>query len=216
MQTTGTPSYFLGLDLGQMQDYTALAVVERVQPARRLPRGPLPATVYHLRHVERPDLGTPYTEIAGRVAGVQRTPPLTDANTTVVGDFTGVGVAVFEMLEASGVVNLHGVSIHGGEAVSQQGRIHRVPKRELVSTLQVLLQQRRLRFATGMPLADVLRRELRSFKAKINLATGHDTYEAWREGDHDDVVLALAMACWFAERGFGAGRQRNYAFEDEH
>ena len=26
------------------------------------------------------------------------------------------------------------------------------------------------------------------------------TYEAWREGDHDDTVLATALACWFAER----------------
>jgi len=35
---------------------------------------------------------------------------------------------------------------------------------------------------------------------KINLATGHDSYEAWREGDHDDLVLAVAMACWTGER----------------
>lgn len=215
MQLLTAPTYFLGLDLGQMQDYTALAVVERVQPARRALRGPLPPTLYHLRHVERPELGTPYTTIARRVARVQRTAPLTDSNTTVVGDFTGVGIPVFEMLEAAAVVNLYGVSIHGGQAVTREGRIHRVPKRELVSTLQVLLQQRRLRFAEGMPLADVLRHELQSFKAKINLATGHDTYEAWREGDHDDIVLALAMACWFAEQGLSAGgRQRNYAFGD--
>jgi hypothetical protein len=26
------------------------------------------------------------------------------------------------------------------------------------------------------------------------------SYEAWREGDHDDLVLAVAMACWCGER----------------
>jgi hypothetical protein len=30
--------------------------------------------------------------------------------------------------------------------------------------------------------------------------TRHETHEAWREGDHDDLVLAVAMACWCGER----------------
>jgi hypothetical protein len=37
-------------------------------------------------------------------------------------------------------------------------------------------------------------------EVKINIATGHDSYEAWREGDHDDLVLAVALACWTGER----------------
>ena len=39
-----------------------------------------------------------------------------------------------------------------------------------------------------------------NLKVKINIATGHHSYEAWREGDHDDLVLAVAMACWCGER----------------
>ncbi len=35
---------------------------------------------------------------------------------------------------------------------------------------------------------------------KIHVATAHDSYEAWREGDHDDLVLSVAMACWAGER----------------
>ncbi len=38
---------------------------------------------------------------------------------------------------------------------------------------------------------------------KINISTAHDSYEAWREGDHDDLVLAVAMACWAGERFLG-------------
>ena len=34
---------------------------------------------------------------------------------------------------------------------------------------------------------------------KITLA-GNDTYEAWRESDHDDLVLAAALATWFGEK----------------
>jgi hypothetical protein len=30
-------------------------------------------------------------------------------------------------------------------------------------------------------------------------ANSHETLEAWRERDHDDLVLAVAIAVWLAE-----------------
>lgn len=44
--------------------------------------------------------------------------------------------------------------------------------------------------------------------------TAHDSYEAWREGDHDDLVIAVAMACWIIEYYGGAGDDE-YFLEDE-
>ena len=38
---------------------------------------------------------------------------------------------------------------------------------------------------------------------KITTA-GNDTYEAWRESDHDDLVLAAAFACWYGEKELGS------------
>ena len=75
-----------------------------------------------------------------------------------------------------------------------------MPKRDLASAPLVLMQNKQLKIAEAMPLAETLRKELLNFKVKINIATGHDSYEAWREGDHDDLVLAVAMACWCGER----------------
>jgi hypothetical protein len=43
-------------------------------------------------------------------------------------------------------------------------------------------------------------RELLNFRVKISLS-GHDTYEAWREQEHDDLVLAVGLAAWLAENG---------------
>jgi hypothetical protein len=40
----------------------------------------------------------------------------------------------------------------------------------------------------------------RNFKLKINISTVHDSYEAWREGDYDDLVLSVALVCWVGER----------------
>jgi hypothetical protein len=54
--------------------------------------------------------------------------------------------------------------------------------------------------AEGLELWPALKGELLTFKRKINLATAHDSYEHWRESDHDDLVLATALACWEAAR----------------
>ena len=45
-------------------------------------------------------------------------------------------------------------------------------------------------------MKDVLVKELLNFRVKINISTAHDSYEAWREGDHDDLVLSVALSCW--------------------
>jgi hypothetical protein len=41
---------------------------------------------------------------------------------------------------------------------------------------------RAARMASEGRIASVLKRELLNFKVKINIATGHDSYEAWRGG----------------------------------
>ncbi len=92
------------------------------------------------------------------------------------------------------------ITITGGDSVVNECQARKVPKRDLVSTVAVLLQTGRLRIARDLKDAPVLEHELRSFRAKISLS-GNDTYEAWRERDHDDLVLAVALAAWLKEKG---------------
>jgi hypothetical protein len=47
--------------------------------------------------------------------------------------------------------------------------------------------------AEGLPLTAVLAEELAAFRVKVTPA-GNETFEAWRERDHDDLVLAVALA----------------------
>ena len=42
-------------------------------------------------------------------------------------------------------------------------------------------------------------RKVEQFSRKTTVA-GHDTYAAWRDGQHDDLVLALALALWGGEQ----------------
>lgn len=200
-------SWTLGLDIGQSQDPTALTAVEH---AGALRRGD-PAE-YHLRHVARFELGTPYPQVVEEVAALMRSAELTKTKVrppgaekrvilpTLVVDATGVGRPIVEMLREEGLDPLS-IWITGGDSVTRDGREYRVPKRELASTVQALLQSGRLKFARDLPLRDVLTDELQKFRAKISIDTGETSFEHWRERDTDDVVLALACALWHAERG---------------
>jgi hypothetical protein len=53
-------------------------------------------------------------------------------------------------------------------------------------------------------MAEILVRELLNFRVKIS-DLGHDTYNAWRESEHDDLVLAVAIAAWVAELVIASG-----------
>jgi len=190
------PHYNIGLDLGQAQDYTAMAIVERFVRSRYQPQ-PIEDDVYHVVHLERFPLGTSYPDIVDRVDAIMKQPQLR-GHTTLVVDATGVGRPVVDMMDQRkpGWQWPVPVTITGGDEVQGASRGWRVPKRDLAGRLQVLLQSKRLKIAEELPLAEVLMRELLAFRVKINIATGHDSYEAWRERDHDDLVLAVALAVW--------------------
>jgi hypothetical protein len=188
--------YILGLDLGQAQDFSALAIVEKTwhQPA---PAG-RPEGQYAVRHLQRWPLGTSYPQIVADVAALAGRPPLDRPLLAL--DRTGVGAAVADLFRAARLpARLRPILITAGSSVveAEDGCAH-VPKKELVSTLQVVLQTRRLRIAP-LPERELLLQEFQNFRVKIT-AAANETFEAWRERDHDDLVLAVALACWLGEQ----------------
>jgi hypothetical protein len=65
------------------------------------------------------------------------------------------------------------MTITGGEM--KAGHRDRAPKRDLMSTMPVLLQTSRLKIAQALPEAAALVRELLMFQVKIT-AAAHDPY----------------------------------------
>ena len=110
-------SFFIGLDLGQKQDYTAIAIIETASQYTGLDWRSYEHKYFNyvnVRHLERIRLGTSY-------------------------------LAVVERL------------------------------RQIVNS-----------------------RELMNMRIKVSVA-GHDSYAAARASNHDDLVLAVALACWRAK-----------------
>jgi hypothetical protein len=189
--------YFVGLDLGQANDYTAAAVCEEIPASFAAGEGSKEKGL-HVRHLER-YRHKPYPEIVERVEHLLDSPALKHRTELVI-DITGVGTPVADLFKKRNR-RFRGVLITGGDTEHRgEDGNYRVPKRNLVSGLQVLLQSGRLKIAGGLELAEVLKAELLNFKVKINLATAHDSYEAWRENDHDDLVLGVALAGWGASK----------------
>ena len=187
-------TYFTGLDLGQASDFSAVAVVERTTSCHQTGEKSFSA-----RHLERFPLGTPYPAICDRVVELFAWPPLSWSTLAV--DQTGVGRAVVDMIRrARPKAAIRPITITAGHAVVPDGAGWHVPKKELVGVLQVLFQSRRLHVARMLPMASVLVKELETFRVKIT-GSANETFESWRERDHDDLVLAVAMAAWVGDRG---------------
>jgi hypothetical protein len=115
-------------------------------------------------------------------------------------DETGVGRPVVDLLDTSRIqADLRPITITGGhEAVRGERMAWKVPKKCLVSTLQVLLQGRRLTVAKSLPFAAALVEELQKFQVKVTEAA-HETFGALGSGYHDDLVLAIMIAAWAGE-----------------
>ena len=174
--------------MGQVSDYTAICVAERTAMSDEPP-------LYEIRHIDRAPLGTSYPAVVAHVGRLMGWPELLERTRLVV-DGTGVGRPVVDLLWQAGMRAVS-VTITGAQRVTGGLNSWRVPKRDLVTNLQVLLQSRRLRVAAELPMADALVEEMLDFRVRVSDA-GHDTWSAGR--DHDDLVLALAIACWYGER----------------
>jgi hypothetical protein len=192
------PMYIAGLDLGQVSDSTGLIVAEVTTTDGE--------HQYDVQHIERVPLGTRYPNIVDHACATMAVlhDRIPRPALYLAVDQTGVGRAVGDMLvqanplvDQLALITITGADLVNGDAVDGW----RVPKRDLVSVVQVLLQTGRLRIANQLPMATELTNELLGFRVKISLA-GHDSYgagEDWRSAPHDDLVLALALACWFGE-----------------
>jgi hypothetical protein len=200
--------FVIGCDLGQSQDYTALCVLERItvnSSEVRQQGFEAPAVVnttrkvYHLRHLQRLKLGTGYPEIVQFVGTLLKALPPAKMAPALVVDSTGVGRPVIDAMKKAGLRPI-AVTITGG---FEENQAHtddwRVPKRNLVSMLAVLMQSGRLKVAPDLAEAETFVNELSNFRVKIS-AAGHDSYNAWRESVHDDLCLAVCLACWWVER----------------
>jgi hypothetical protein len=191
--------YSTGLDLGQAADYSAIVVIEwndRLDPdGARGPDGePVYLRHFGVRHLMRWPLRTSYPQIVAETRELFAGSPL--RGSTLVIDSTGVGRAVTDMFRVADITaELKPMVITAGFTPTDET----VPKIDLVGAVMAPLQDRRLTIAKELELAETLGKELAAFRVKVT-PDRNEMFASWREKDHDDLVLATALAVWQASQ----------------
>lgn len=208
---------FIGCDLGRADGFSALVAIEKIGQsllASGAPEAPW-ATLGGLR----PGRGEPLDQpIKLQVRHIERFPPATPPLTIIrrvraltpkrlsgprrfephylVVDATGVGLSAIDAFRAARLLPMPVVI--GGDDVSYEGGFYRVPKRDLARSMKLLLNKSWLHATNELPLWDLLKDELQDFAARASISSGSPWEEAWRDGEYGDLVLAAALACWYA------------------
>jgi hypothetical protein len=171
-----------------------MAVLDKEPPQQK---GEQP--LYNAVFLHRWPIGTPYPRVVDGITKALDGEPFARGgkavgNVYLTIDATEVGRPVVDMFKRGRrSAHLDAITITGGHKVNNEDG-YQVPKRVLVSTLQVALQTARLKIASQLQEAPTLSRELQNFQLTAT-EQANDTYEG-RRGSQSDLVLAVALALW--------------------
>ena len=196
------PLWYLALDAGQRRDHSALAALHLNWTAR----GQCLTTYEHLfqphleiRFLKRFPIGLSYEKLyellKDRLQEFDPNLPL-KAKQLVI-DAGGPGPPLVDRLRAnlSRHINIKPVIITGGKGANTlTGGYLGVPRRTIVSNLQLLLAARTLKCETSLNGWSLLKEELLEL-------SGGDTQPADRDS-HDDLAIATGLAAWAAASDF--------------
>ena len=185
-----TLNHYIGVDLGQRRDYTAIALVteQRIFSGHdKFAHNPIIHHELHVSFLKRMPLRTPYTSLPPRLhrMAIQLNP----IHTTIAVDASGPGVPVVDMLKRSTLAaNLMPAFIAAaGDGKTMKNGFYTIGRNTLLSLLRIGLEQRMLKFAGGLRLRRELTAELTSLAVSPH-----------RTAAHDDLAFAIALAMWAA------------------
>jgi phage FluMu gp28-like protein len=177
--------YFIGLDLGRRQDHSALVILERSVRAvntRYIDAYTKWETHLTVRQAKQWKLGTAYGAVAEEVSRIfHKVVSLGPA--TLVMDQTGVGDAVHEMIRE----HLRGAKFEGVNITQDL-------KRDMYAAIETALEKGLLSIAPSCLAAAALKQELLTVEIR-RIGQGYK-FGAFEKDAHDDLVMALALACW--------------------
>ena len=160
--------FYIGVDFGKKQDYSAVAVVQREGDTLKL---------VHMTNWQTFPLGTPYISVIGYIKS------LWDRWHNILGvyaDQTGVGEYIVEDMVKSGIANTTGITLT-------------IPtKQDILGCLRQQMQAGKLKIPYDRDLIAEINVE------KYELTKSGQIQFSHPEGTHDDRLWALALAVYAA------------------
>ena len=212
-RVTGYSRYWLGVDLAQAQDNTALVCIHDEclpmwGPSSRQVLGPRRRTIVFADKFK----GVSYPDIVSHVIRTILKEPLRGRCRLVI-DASGLGRVVSDLLFDQRVEH-HAIQMTVGQNWVEKDRYVNVGKTLLLETLSLLFATGDLMFAHDLPLREDILAELETFQLETT-AAGNQVITQGRSGQHHgDLAIALAVACFASEHlvpGFtGVGQLSNW------
>jgi hypothetical protein len=190
----------IGIDLGRDSDHSAIAVASvfrRVGAAVDPYTGARPVTwQLEVSHLEQVPKSVEYTTVMDRIGrtvrrlGHQTPYGYKQPSIQVALDAAGPGSIGAELIRKQQLsISLYPIIITGGEeSHALKSGSTSVPRKELLHTLRILVESGALNFSHSLRHRERLVRECAGVKASGTSA------------DHDDLVIAVALAAWRATR----------------
>ncbi len=201
--------WIISTDIAKAYDRTTIGVFQKRNEYREDGR----SVSYLLWRDLKMEEQMPYMELGRYMCRLDLNTELHGNNDLVV-DSTGVGEAVCDIFEEMGL-NPERIIFTGGEKArvrtsSSTGfgsfaprRTLNVPKNELIDTLKLAVEQRRLRIAPGITFEQDIKKQFSHF-IEMETRTKKTTYGNDNPEVHDDIVISAAMAVWYFLREEGA------------
>jgi hypothetical protein len=212
-RVNGWSRYWLGVDLAQAQDNTALiAVHDECLPiwgqSSRQVLGPRKRTIVFADTFK----GVSYPDVVSHIIRTILKEPLR-GRTRLVIDGSGLGRVCADLLRSQGVDH-DAIQMTVGQNWARKDEYVNVGKTLLLETLSILFATGDLTFAHDLPLREDILAELETFQLEQTAAGNQIIVQGKSGAHHGDLCIALAVAVFASEHlvpGFvGVGQLENF------
>lgn len=191
-KVTGRVRYWLGADLGQANDYSAVCVIKDQQlpiyDGIRVTLGARNRTIVYADKFR----GVSYVDVVDHLIKLRNAPPFGGKSELVI-DGTSIGRVVSDMLWEQGVDHA-AVQMTGGQEWRRSGRYVNASKTLMIENLAVLFAAGELTFAHDLPLRKEIEEDLASFTTQTTAAGNQIITQSRNASGHGDLGIGLIVA----------------------
>ena len=191
-RVTGYVRYWVGADLGQANDYSAVCVIKDqalpVSDGNRIVVGTRERTVVYADKFK----GVSYVDVIDHLIKVRNASPFGGKSELVI-DGTSIGRVVSDMLWEQGVDH-NAVQMTGGQEWRRSGRYVNASKTLMIDNLAVLFAAGELKFAHDLHLRSEIAEDLASFSTQTTAAGNQIITQSRNASGHGDLGISLIVA----------------------
>jgi hypothetical protein len=196
-RVTGYVRYWLGVDLGQANDFSSVVVIkDQALPVfddSRIIVGQRERTVVYADKFK----GVSYVDVVDHLIKLRNAPPFGGLSELVV-DGTSIGRVVSDMLWDQSVPH-SAVQMTGGQEWGRSGRYVNASKTLMIENLAVLFAAGELKFAHDLQLRKEIEEDLASFTTQTTAAGNQIITQSRNASGHGDLGIGLIVAAFASQ-----------------